>query len=290
VPESSARLATVRTVAELRQAVASARQAGKKVGLVPTMGALHAGHASLVAASKSECGFTVVTIFVNPTQFAPNEDFKKYPRPLEADLAIAADHGADLAFVPSDAEVYPAGFDTYVEMHGVTETLEGQFRPTHFRGVATVVLKLLLMAGADVAFFGQKDYQQTLVVRKLVRDFNVPVEIRVCPTLREPDGLAMSSRNIYLSPAERKQALVLSRALGKAREAVAGGERDMWRVRDVLQSVLAAEAGVRVQYAVVADAETLAEPARIDRPCVALVAAYVGTTRLIDNTLLDPAG
>jgi pantoate--beta-alanine ligase len=290
VPQSSESLPTVQTVAELRQAVARARDAGKKVGLVPTMGALHAGHASLVAASAAECGFTIVTIFVNPTQFAPNEDFKKYPRPLEADLAIAAAHGADLAFVPAEAEVYPPGFSTFVEMHGVTETLEGQFRPTHFRGVATVVLKLLLMAGADVAYFGQKDYQQTLVVRKLVRDFDVPVEIRICPTKREPDGLAMSSRNVYLSPAERKQALVLSRALGKARDAVAAGERDMWRVRDCLQSVLASEPGIRVQYAVVADAETLAEPARIDRPCVALVAAYVGTTRLIDNVLLDPAG
>jgi pantoate--beta-alanine ligase len=290
VADASKKLQTVETVADLRQAVAAARSAGKKVGLVPTMGALHAGHASLIAASAAECGFTVVTIFVNPTQFAPTEDFQKYPRPLEADLAISAAHGADLVFVPSQAEVYPPGFDTYVEMHGVTETLEGQFRPTHFRGVATVVLKLLLMAGADVAFLGRKDYQQTLVIRKLVKDFDVPVEIRVCPTLREPDGLAMSSRNIYLSPAERKQALVISRALRKAREAVDAGERDMWCVRDALQSVLAAEKGVRVQYAVVADAQTLVEPARIDRPCVALVAAFVGTTRLIDNILLEPAG
>lgn len=281
---------TVETVAELRRAVAAARSAGKQVGLVPTMGALHAGHASLIAASAAECGFTVVTIFVNPTQFSPTEDFKKYPRPLDSDLAISAAHGADLVFVPSQAEVYPPGFATYVEMHGVTETLEGQFRPTHFRGVATVVLKLLLMAGPDVAFLGQKDYQQTLVVRKLVEDFDVPVEIRVCPTLREPDGLAMSSRNIYLSPTERKQALALSRALVKAREAVEAGERDMWLVRDALQSVLAAEKGIRVQYAVVADARTLVEPARIDRPCVALVAAFVGTTRLIDNILLEPAG
>jgi pantoate--beta-alanine ligase len=290
VAEASPKLVTVATVAELRRAVAQARSAGKKVGLVPTMGALHAGHASLIAASAEQCGFTVATIFVNPTQFAPNEDFQKYPRPLDADLAIAAAHGADLVFLPAQAEVYPPGFDTYVEMHGVTETLEGQFRPAHFRGVATVVLKLLLMAGADVAYFGQKDYQQTLVVRKLVRDFNVPVEICVRPTLREADGLAMSSRNIYLSPVERKQALALSRSLEKARAAVAAGERDMWRVRDAMQSVLAAEKGVRVQYAVVADAETLAEPARIERPCVALVAAFVGTTRLIDNMLLEPAG
>lgn len=252
------------------------------------MGALHPGHVSLVAASARACGFTVVTVFVNPTQFGPKEDFAKYPRTLEADVAQVAAAGADLVFAPSVDEVYPAGNATFVEIGGVAEPLEGECRPGHFRGVATVVLKLFNMVGADIAYFGQKDYQQTLVVRQMVRDFNVPITVEVCPTVREPDGLAMSSRNVYLSPAERKQALALSRALRKTEQAVTAGERSVWKLRDVLQTELAATPEVRVQYAVVADAATLREPAELDRPCVALVAAHVGTTRLIDNCLLHP--
>lgn len=279
----------VRTVAELRQAVAAARAQGHSIGCVPTMGALHVGHTSLVDASVKECGFTVVTLFVNPTQFGPNEDFNKYPRMLDADAKLVGDHGADVVFAPEVAEVYRPGHATYVEMLGPAEPLEGAFRPGHFRGVATVVLKLLNMVGADVAFFGQKDYQQTLVIKKLVADFDVPVKIKICPTVREPDGLAMSSRNAYLKPEERKAALALSRALKKAEELVASGEHDVWKIRNALQTVLAAEKLVRPQYALVADAETLQEPATIDRPCVALVAAFVGTTRLIDNVLLKPS-
>lgn len=278
----------VRSVAELRTAVAAARRAGKKIGLVPTMGALHAGHVSLVEASAGECGFTVVTVFVNPTQFGPKEDFSKYPRTLEADVAAVGKAGADLVFAPEPSEVYPAGYATYVEIGGVAEPLEGECRPGHFRGVATVVLKLFQMACADVAYFGRKDYQQTLVVRQMVRDFDVPIEIRVQPTIREADGLAMSSRNVYLSAAQRQSALVISRALSKTEAAAAAGERDVWKLRDVLQTELATVPEVRVQYAVVADAETLREPAVLDRPCVALVAAFVGTTRLIDNLPLAP--
>jgi pantoate--beta-alanine ligase len=277
----------VHTVADLRRAVAAARAAGKTIGLVPTMGALHAGHASLVETSARECGFTVVTVFVNPTQFAPHEDFKKYPRTLEADVALVGGYGADLVFAPAEDEVYRPGHATDVEVHGVAESLEGAFRPGHFRGVATIVLKLFQMAGADVAFFGRKDYQQLLVIRQMVRDFDVPVTICACETVRESDGLAMSSRNAYLKPDERRAALAISRALRRAAELVAAGERDMWKVRDVLQAVLAAEPGVRPQYAVVADAETLVEPVQIDRPCVALIAAFVGTTRLIDNVALN---
>lgn len=278
----------VHDVAALRQAVHEARAAGKTIGLVPTMGALHPGHVSLVDASARECGFTIVTIFVNPTQFGPKEDFSKYPRTFDADVALVAEHGADLIFAPATEVVYPPGHATFVEMHGITEPLEGECRPGHFRGVATVVLKLFNMAAPDVAFFGRKDFQQTLVIKQLVRDFDLPIEVRVCPTLREADGLAMSSRNVYLSVEERHQALALSRALGKAEKLAAGGERDVWKIRDALQTELAATPTIRVQYAVVADAETLREPATLDRPCVALIAAFVGKTRLIDNCLLDP--
>lgn len=279
----------VRTVAEVRQAVAAARRSGKRIGLVPTMGALHAGHVSLVEASAAACGYTVVTVFVNPTQFGPKEDFSKYPRTFEADVAAVGRAGADLVFAPDNAEVYPSGFATYVEVGGVAEPLEGECRPGHYRGVATVVLKLFQMVGADVAYFGQKDYQQTRVVQQMVRDFNFPIEIEICPTVREPDGLALSSRNIYLSAAERRSALVISRALRKVEQSVAAGQRDVWKLRDDLHTELATVPEVRVQYAVVADAETLHEPAILDRPCVALVAAHVGTTRLIDNVLLAPA-
>ena len=279
----------VRTVAEVRQAVAAARQSGKCIGLVPTMGALHAGHVSLVEASAAACGYTVVTVFVNPTQFGPKEDFSKYPRTFEADVAAVGRAGANLVFAPDNAEVYPSGFATYVEVGGVAEPLEGECRPGHYRGVATVVLKLFQMVGADVAYFGQKDYQQTRVVQQMVRDFNFPIEIEICPTVREPDGLALSSRNIYLSAAERRSALVISRALRKVEQSVAAGQRDVWKLRDDLHTELATVPEVRVQYAVVADAETLHEPAILDRPCVALVAAHVGTTRLIDNVLLAPA-
>lgn len=279
----------VRTVAEVRRAIAAARQAGKRIGLVPTMGALHAGHVSLVEASAAACGYTVVTLFVNPTQFGPKEDFSKYPRTFEADVAAVGRVGADLVFAPENAEVYPPGFATFVEVGGVAEPLEGECRPGHYRGVATVVLKLFQMVGADVAYFGQKDYQQTRVVRQMVRDFNLPIQIEICPTVREPDGLALSSRNVYLSAAERRSALVISRALRKVEQSVAAGERDVWKLRDDLHTELASVPEVRVQYAVVADAETLHEPAILDRPCVALIAAHVGTTRLIDNVLLAPA-
>jgi pantoate--beta-alanine ligase len=278
----------VRSAAEVRRAVAAARAAGKTVGFVPTMGALHAGHAALVDASAKECDYTVVSIFVNPTQFGPNEDFSRYPRMLDADTALCGAHGAGLIYAPPVDDVYPPGHATFVEMHGVAEPLEGTFRPGHFRGVATVVLKLFNIVAADRAFFGQKDYQQCRVIQQMVRDFNLPTEVVICPTVREPDGLALSSRNAYLKPDERRAALALSRALKRAKALVDAGERDMWKIRDALQSELAAEPLVRPQYAVVADAETLAEPAVIDRPCVALIAAFVGTTRLIDNCLLNP--
>jgi pantoate--beta-alanine ligase len=271
------------SLAELRQHVAQARAKGLQVGLVPTMGALHAGHRSLVETCRRECGFVVATIFVNPTQFGPNEDFTRYPRTLEADLEMCRAAGADLVFHPETTSVYPEGFSTYVDVEGITARLEGESRPGHFRGVATVVLKLFNMAQADVAYFGQKDYQQQLLIRTMCRDLDVPIEIRTCPTVREPDGLALSSRNRYLSPAERAKALSLSKALRMAERLLLAGEKNVSAVRAAMMAVLEEPTGVRVDYASVSDPHTLAELATPQPEMVALVAARVGTTRLIDN-------
>ena len=214
------------TVAEIRAALLPYRRAGKRIGLVPTMGALHEGHLSLVRASKAECDLTVVWIYVNPSQFGPHEDLAKYPRTLQADLEKLAACDTEFVMAPGDAEVYRPGHATWVEVGAVAEPLEGRCRPGHFRGVATIVLKLLNMIQPDVAYFGQKDYQQAAVIRRMVADLDVPVEIRVCPIVREPDGLAMSSRNVYLSPDARQRATVLWQSLELARQLVARGERD----------------------------------------------------------------
>lgn len=277
----------VHNAVELRAAVAAARRQGRSIGLVPTMGALHAGHLSLVDACRRECGLTAASIFVNPTQFAPGEDFERYPRPLDADLRLLAERGVDLVFTPTTEEIYPPGDATCVDVGPVAEPLEGRFRPGHFRGVATVVLKLFNLAAPDVAFFGHKDYQQSLVVRRMTADLNLPIEVRVCPTVREADGLALSSRNVYLSPAEREQALTLSRSLRLARDLVAGGERNAGAVLGRMRELFAAEPQVRVDYIALADPDTLADVDTIDGPVVALVAARVGTTRLIDNAIVE---
>lgn len=252
------------------------------------MGALHAGHVSLVEAAARDCGFIVVTIFVNPTQFGPQEDFQKYPRDLTADLAQLRPWPVDVVYAPADSEMYPAGYATFVEVAGAALPLEGERRPGHFRGVATVVLKLFEQVQPDVAYFGQKDYQQTCVVRQLVRDFDLPVQIEVCPTVREADGLALSSRNVYLSPDERRQALVLSRSLRQARQLVAGGERSAARILAQLEPLYQAESAVQLEYLTIVDPLTLAPVDPIAGPVVALVAARVGTTRLIDNLVIDP--
>jgi len=277
----------IATVAEMQRRVRELRAAGRRVGVVPTMGALHDGHLSLVEAARKYADVVVTTIFVNPTQFAPHEDFGKYPRTLQADLEALGRVGCELAFVPEPGEVYPPGYSTYVEPPSVAAPLEGVCRPGHFRGVATVVLKLFNIVPADVACFGQKDFQQALVIRRMVADLNVPIRIEVCPIVREPDGLAMSSRNRYLSPAERERSLALSRALRRAEELVAAGERRASVVREAMQNVLA-DAVDRLDYATIADPETLEEPETIERPVVALIAAVVGTTRLIDNMILTP--
>jgi pantoate--beta-alanine ligase len=274
-------LATTRD--EVQRVLAVARQAGKRIGVVPTMGALHDGHLSLVRASNDDCDFTVVTIFVNPTQFGPHEDFERYPRTLDRDIELLASCRVDLVFAPTNQEMYPAGFSTYVEPPKVAEPLEGQCRPGHFRGVATVVLKLFNSVPADVAYFGQKDYQQSLVIRKMVEDLNVPVSIRVCPTVREPDGLAMSSRNAYLSPAQRQQALALSGSLNLAAEMIRQGQRDASLIESKMRQALAVAGIDRIDYVALADLQTLDGVHTIDGPVVALIAAYVGQTRLIDN-------
>ena len=278
------------TVAEVRRAVADARRRGLTVGLVPTMGALHAGHASLIRAARAETGFVVVSIFVNPTQFGPNEDFNRYPRPLEQDLEACGREGVDLAFVPAAAAVYPPGFRTFVEVHGFQDVLCGASRPGHFRGVATVVLKLFNIVQPDVAYFGQKDAQQARLIRQMVRDLDVPVEVRICPIVRAPDGLALSSRNEYLDPEQRRHATVLHRALAEARARVESGERDAAAVRRALAERLASAPGAVVDYATVVDYDTLQPVERLRGQVLIAVAVKFGGTRLIDNVIVEVGG
>ena len=275
------------TVAEIRSALQPYRRAGKRIGLVPTMGALHAGHLSLVRAAKAECDVTVVWIYVNPSQFGPHEDLANYPRTLQADLEKLATCNAELVMAPSDAEVYRPGHATWVDAGAIAEPLEGRCRPGHFRGVATVVLKLLNMIQADAAYFGQKDYQQAAVIRRMVADLDVPVEIRVCPIIRESDGLAMSSRNVYLGPPARQQATVLWQSLELAWQLVAGGERDAAAVvRQMTDLILAA--GATIEYVALVDPDSLAAVGQIVGPTLAVLAVRIGGTRLIDNAILEP--
>ncbi|MDR3621285.1 MAG: pantoate--beta-alanine ligase [Paludisphaera borealis] len=283
-------LETATSIPAVRAAVAAAKADGRKIGFVPTMGALHEGHLRLIDHCRDRSGFTVVSIFVNPTQFGPSEDFSRYPRTLDDDLRKCREAGADLVFTPTPAEVYPRGASatTFVEVPGLSQVLEGEIRTTHFRGVTTVVMALFNIVRPDLAVFGQKDYQQQLLIRRMVEDLHVGVEIATAPTVREPDGLAMSSRNRYLDPRQRQGAAVLHRALEAARRLVDGGERDADRVRQILRSTIESEVTAGLEYAVVADAETLAELGDIapGRAAVALLAARFGTTRLIDNARL----
>lgn len=272
---------------EIRALVWEARRSGKRVGLVPTMGALHEGHLSLARAARQACDYTVGTIFVNPTQFGPHEDFQRYPRTLEADVQAFAACETDTVFVPSTEDIYPAGFSTYVEPPSVAERWEGACRPGHFRGVATVVLKLFHLIPADIAFFGQKDYQQCQVIRRMVADLDVPIEIRICPTVREPDGLAMSSRNRYLTAEERGRALALHGSLELARQLVASGVREAETVQRAMCEHLQSRGVSQVDYAAVASPDTLEPVLRIAGPMVVLVAARVGSTRLIDNCVIE---
>jgi pantoate--beta-alanine ligase len=274
----------VTTIAEVRAAVADARRAGKRVGCVPTMGALHAGHIELVAGAKRETDFVVTTIFVNPTQFGPKEDFGKYPRTLAADVQLLDAVGCDLVFAPAVEEMYPEAF-TYVDIQKLGDHLCGPSRPGHFRGVCTVVLKLFNIVLPDVAVFGAKDAQQARIIMRMVRDLNVPVTVRIAPTVREPDGLAMSSRNRYLSQAERAVAPKIYESLLATRER-AKAEPDVRRLEVELRERLAAIPGARVDYASIVDDATLQPLIRIDCPALAAVAVFMGTTRLIDNVTI----
>lgn len=279
----------VRTISQVRTAVRAARKAGKTVGLVPTMGAFHKGHLSLIRSAAKEKDFAVVSVFVNPTQFGPSEDYDKYPRDLDRDADLAAKEGADLLFAPSVEEMYPGEPSTTVTERVLARRLEGQLRPGHFDGVCTVCCKLFCIVLPDAAYFGQKDFQQTRVVTRMTRDLNLPLEIRVCPTVREEDGLAMSSRNAYLSPKDRLSARCLWKALTTAQKAFERGVRDGEKLRQGMRKVILAEPGAEVDYVSIAHPDTLVELRRIDRAAVGLLAVQVGATRLIDNVLLQDA-
>jgi pantoate--beta-alanine ligase len=276
-------LSTVRTIAELRTRLDAARAGVQRVGFVPTMGYLHEGHASLLRAARRADDVVVLSIFVNPLQFAAGEDLDAYPRDLSGDTAMAAAAGTDVMFVPSIREMYPVPVLTTVSVGEVSAPLEGRSRPTHFDGVATVVTKLFAIVGPCRAYFGEKDFQQLAVVRRLVGDLSLPVEVVGCPTVREPDGLAMSSRNAYLSPDDRAAAPVLHLALEAGRSAVEAGERDPSVVRAVMSDVVGAEPRVQLEYAEVVDPATLRVPERLSGEVRLLVAARVGPARLIDN-------
>ncbi len=272
---------------EARRIVRAWQADGLSVGFVPTMGALHEGHLSLIRASRAECDRTVISIYVNPTQFGPAEDLARYPRRLDADLRMAEGAGADLAFSPTDAAIYPPGYATYVTQERLTEVLEGARRPGHFRGVLTVVCKLFHVVPADRAYFGRKDFQQTVLIRRMVADLALPVVIRVMPTVREPDGLAMSSRNEYLNPEERRQATCLYRALMEARRLYGLGKSDPAELRCAMERVIAEAPLARADYVEIVDRETLAPVERVDDRAVAVLAVAIGKTHLIDNLPFD---
>jgi pantoate--beta-alanine ligase len=257
------------------------------VGLVPTMGYLHEGHLSLARRARAECAHVIVSIFVNPTQFGPKEDLSKYPRDLDRDLSLLETAGVDLVWTPQPEEVYLPGFQTWVEVQEMTRPLEGAMRPGHFRGVTTVVAKLFNAVQPDKAYFGQKDAQQAAVIRQMVKDLNFPLELIVCPTVREPDGLAMSSRNVYLDPRQRKAATVLYRSLTAAKAAYQQGEHDAERLRQIMKDAIAAEPSAQMQYVSCADYETLQELETVTGKALLSMAVFFGKTRLIDNLVLE---
>lgn len=273
---------------DLRTLLDEARRSGKQIGFVPTMGALHEGHLSLCRASVRANDLTVVSIFVNPLQFGPGEDFDRYPRNLEADQALLSGVGVDYIFVPDREVFYPAGFDTYVEVQSISKPFEGSVRTGHFRGVATVVLKLLNCMGPCAAYFGQKDYQQLQLVRRMVQDLNVPTKIVMAPTVREADGLALSSRNRYLSPDERLAAPAIYAALSNATDATYKGMTNAASLTEAALEQLAREPLLSPEYVALVDAETMQPIRELHRPAVMLIAVRLGTTRLIDNMILIP--
>jgi pantoate--beta-alanine ligase len=279
-------LQQIETIAEMKAACRSITRGGKTLGFVPTMGALHEGHLSLARAAKAECDVVAASIFVNPLQFGPSEDFGKYPRTLERDTAMLRELGVDMVFVPSVAEMYRSGAVTYVEVAGITDRLDGASRPGHFRGVTTVVCKLFEIVCPNRAYFGQKDAAQSALLRRMVRDLDMDVEIVVCPIVREADGLAMSSRNLYLNPDQRQQALVLNRSLREVKSAVEAGEYDAQRLITIGTNVVVSEPGARLDYFAIVDPDTLEPVIAASQGTLIAVAACVGTIRLIDNMVL----
>jgi pantoate--beta-alanine ligase len=279
---------TVHTIQWMKELAKNALVNERSLGLVPTMGALHEGHFSLVRAAKHKCSPVVVSIFVNPKQFGPTEDLKKYPRTFEADREALASLGVDILFAPASEEMYPSGFSTSVSVKGLSERWEGRARPGHFDGVATVVLKLFEIVQPRVAFFGRKDAQQARIIRQMVTDLNLSTEIELCPIVREPDGLALSSRNVYLSPEDRRAAVAISRALAACKECISSGERDVARLLATIRGTLESEPRLTVDYAEIVDADSF-EPVRMIRGnCYVLIAVKVGGTRLIDNAYIEP--
>jgi pantoate--beta-alanine ligase len=283
-------LETIHTIEWMKQVSRQARAEGRATGFVPTMGALHAGHLSLVRAALAESQPVIASIFVNPTQFGPSEDFRKYPRTLEEDSKKLEDAGVDYLFAPEASEIYPQGFCTWVNVEGLSERLEGRVRPGHFRGVTTVVLKLLEIVQPRKAFFGRKDAQQARILRQMARDLHLDSEIVVCPIVREPDGLAMSSRNAYLNTEERSAATILFRALDGARASISRGERDALRLMAAMRETLRTEPLAEPDYVELVDAESLEQVTRLRGVCLALLAVRIGAVRLIDNLLIEERG
>jgi pantoate--beta-alanine ligase len=281
---------TIHTIEWMKQIAHEARAQDRILGLVPTMGALHEGHLSLIRTAQRECAPVVVSLFVNPKQFGPAEDLGKYPRTLDADRAALEALGVNYLFAPSPQEMYPDGFRTAVVVEGLSDRLEGHSRPGHFRGVTTVVLKLFEIVQPRFAFFGRKDAQQARLIRQMATDLNLDTGVVVCPIVREADGLALSSRNVYLKPEDRRAAVALSRSLAAVRDEVAKGERDAARLLAALRGVLATESRVALDYAEIVDAETLEPVSRLRGTTYVLLAAKVGDTRLIDNALIEPDG
>lgn len=280
----------IRTIEWMKQASRAAQSSGRVLGFVPTMGALHDGHLSLVRAAKQQCSPVVVSIFVNPSQFGPNEDFEKYPRNFDADCAFLEELGVDYIFSPEAAEMYPRGFRSSVRVEGLSDKFEGRSRPGHFFGVATVVLKLLEIVRPQFAYFGRKDAQQARIIRQMASDLNLDSEIVVCPIVREPDGLAMSSRNAYLSGDERRAATVLSRSLAAARDRIGAGERAATTLLEIIRKTIAAERLALLDYAAIVDADSFDSVEFVKGSCLILIAARVGHTRLIDNLLVEQSG